>query len=76
MREVAEYETGRPLGRASDKLAQASDDAVCGTNGVVAAYYTTDAYGAVWDYLPNDRVEDLRRAGYRVASVYVNSSES
>ena len=67
-REATDYQTGRVLGHASDRLAAESDDAAIGSNGVVAAFCESDG---TWDYCQEDRQSDLIRMGYDVRGVYV-----
>jgi hypothetical protein len=74
-RKVYDADTNSAIGFATSRLADASDDAVDGDNGIVAAYRTSRTVDRspsfVWEFVSDARVEDLRRNGHEVRSVYV-----
>ena len=68
--EVIDADSGDCLGQPSSALAAASADAIASADaapGYVMAYYER----GYWQHCPAQRVEDYRRMGHELRSVYV-----
>lgn len=63
-----DYDTGRTLGTATERLAKESDAAVASTYGVISAYLNPRGR---WEYLQENRVTEFERMGKTVRAVFV-----